>query len=122
MKNLDKVFKSPGFGNGKFYTHNGKMYSALELWHRLLGRYKSPKHETSLMKGIPIEYLETVRFLHSAVKELTPHCSTAQKVLKVRYRGPRAHRPFEQGAFMDNRQSYCLKEDATSFAIYELEA
>lgn len=35
--------------------------------------------------------------------------------VKLRYRGPRAHRNYRSS---NSRQTTCLREDATSFAIY----
>jgi hypothetical protein len=36
--------------------------------------------------------------------------------VKLRYRGPRAHRHYRSS---NSRQTTCLREDATSFAIYK---
>lgn len=36
--------------------------------------------------------------------------------VKLRYRGPRAHRRYRSS---NSRQTTCLREDATSFAIYK---
>jgi len=36
--------------------------------------------------------------------------------VKLRYRGPRAHRNYRSS---NSRQTTCLREDATSFAIYK---
>ena len=69
-----------------------------------LNSYISPRGESSFYKGIPIEYLGITR------KILKSHGLTC----KVRYRGPRAGR----GRSPFHAQSYCLKEDATTFAVY----
>jgi hypothetical protein len=36
--------------------------------------------------------------------------------VKLRYRGPRAHRHYRSS---NSRQTTCLREDATSFAVYK---
>lgn len=64
----------------------------------LLARYQSPKHETSLWKSIPMEYLDQVR---EALK------SAGQ--FRAVYRGPRKH-----------WQSSTNKKDAVAFTVYEL--
>ena len=65
----------------------------------LLARYQSPKHETSLWKSIPMEYLDQVR---NALK-------TAGQFRAV-FRGPRSNR----------WQSSTNKKDAVAFTVYEL--
>lgn len=66
--------------------------------------YRSPGN-TSLFKGVPIEQRERV---------LAYYKSMGQKV-KLRYRGPRAHRTFRSP---NNRSGSCLMQDATTFAVY----
>ena len=64
-----------------------------------LKQYESPEDEASFYKGIPIEYKERIRKILK---------SKGYKNFRFYFRGPRTH-----GA-----QSYCVKRDATSFAIY----
>ena len=59
--------------------------------------YRSPSN-TSLFKGVPISMREKV---------LAYYKSMGWKV-KLRYRGPRTH----------GTQSYCVLQDATTFAVY----
>ncbi len=65
----------------------------------LLARYQSPKHETSLWKSIPLEYLEQVR-------DALRSCGQFRAV----FRGPRSNR----------WQSSTNKKDAVAFTVYEL--
>ena len=66
--------------------------------------YVSPTFETSYYKGIPIDYLDTVR------KIIKTHGYTC----RVRYRGPRKN----DGRSRFNQQSSCLKSFANTFTIY----
>ena len=59
--------------------------------------YRSPSN-TSIFKGVPISMRERV---------LKYYKTMGQKV-KLRYRGPRTH----------GSQSYCVLQDATTFAVY----
>jgi hypothetical protein len=59
----------------------------------------------SIMHGVPMQYLGILRSF----------CLDEGLRIKVRYRGPRAGRP---NSTKNQRQSYCLKKDATSFAVY----
>ena len=59
--------------------------------------YRSPSN-TSLFKGVPISMRERVLSYYKAM---------GWKV-KLRYRGPRTH----------GTQSYCVLQDATTFAVY----
>lgn len=70
----------------------------------LYALYRSPGN-TSLFKGVPVEMRDRVLSYYKAV---------GQKV-KLRYRGPRAHRTFRS---QNTKQSSCLKVDATTFAVY----
>jgi len=63
--------------------------------------YAYPVGETAYYKGIPIKDLEKFRQVH---KQYGIY-------LRVRYRGPRDPKRY-------NRQSHCLKTEATSFAAY----
>lgn len=63
----------------------------------VLVHYYSPSN-TSLYKGIPIRHRERV---------LAYYKEKGIKV-KLRYRGPRIH----------GTQSYCVLQDATTFAVY----
>jgi hypothetical protein len=76
----------------------------VRTFHVLYELYRSPGN-TSLFKGVPIEQRERVLQYYKAV---------GQKV-KLRYRGPRAHRTFRS---QNTRQSSCLQSDATTFAVY----
>ena len=70
-----------------------------------LNDYKS-FGETSFYKGIPMQYLELTR------KILKANGYTC----KIRYRGPRNKGIDARVRF--NRQSSCLKQNATSFTVY----
>jgi hypothetical protein len=72
-----------------------------------LTHYISPVNETSFYKGIPIQYLELTR------KILKSNGFTC----KIRYRGPR-NKGIDTRWF-NLRQSTCLKQNATSFTVYE---
>jgi hypothetical protein len=76
----------------------------VRTFHVLYELYRSPGN-TSLFKGVPIEQRERVLKYYKAI---------GQKV-KLRYRGPRAHRTFRS---QNTRQSSCLQSDATTFAVY----
>jgi hypothetical protein len=67
--------------------------------------YLSGDDRTSILHGVPIDYLDEIR-LRFAI------CGFR---IKVRFRGPRKHR-----RTMDRRnaQSYCLMADAVTFAVY----
>lgn len=64
--------------------------------------------EMSQAKGVPIQYLESVR---QAVKSVNPG-----RRVRIRFRGPRNlpqdHRPYVL------RQSQCVKQFAKTFAVY----
>lgn len=70
------------------------------LTYQKLEKYRSPSTETSMYKGVPMRYLEAVQSIAAfdGVK------------IRVRYRGPRKGN--------GGTQSNCLKEYATSFAVY----
>jgi len=71
--------------------------------------YSSPGNEASLFKGIPIsEYTKENR--DSFRKLMRPGYE-----LRFLFRGPRPAKP---GRRSYTRQSYCIKEDATTFAVY----
>lgn len=74
--------------------------------------YKSPEHEASLYKGIPIAMYDKcfMRLLSIWVG----------KPLRVKFRGPRRHRRSHIAHSWKNHQSqsYCLKADARTFAVY----
>jgi len=72
----------------------------------LFEQYLSPANEHSVFKGIPIEMRDTA--------EVRNIMMTGN--YKVRYRGPR--RKNARGVCSHSGQLTCLKEDATSFAIY----
>lgn len=77
--------------------------------YHTLKRYLSPSYETSLFKGIPVteENLEHIKALKAHIP------------VRVRFRGPRPEVSANGTArHKFNRQSYCLKCDATSVAIY----
>ena len=64
--------------------------------------------KTALYHRVPIQFLEFFR--SEMAKE--------NKFFKVRYRGPRASTPSARYRSAANRQSTCLKEDATHFSAY----
>ena len=69
--------------------------------------YLSPVGETSLYKGIPMtEYNAQNRKM---IRDLVG------KEIRFLFRGPR---PKKYGRFPQTRQSYCIKEDAKTFAVY----
>jgi hypothetical protein len=71
--------------------------------------YLSPQGETSLFKNIPMtEYTEETRnYFRSLMKPGVE--------LRFLFRGPR---PAKLGRSSYTRQSYCIKEDAKTFAVY----
>ena len=71
-----------------------------------LKQYVSPEYEASFFKGIPIEYLDITRKI---LKSKGYTC-------KIRYRGPRNKGIDTRSKF--NRQSSCLKRNATTFTVY----
>ena len=64
--------------------------------------------KTALYHRIPIQFLDLFR----------SEMSSQNKFFKVRYRGPRASTPSARYRSAANRQSTCLKEDATHFSAY----
>ena len=71
--------------------------------------YSSPTNEASLFKGIPMsEYTKENRDYFR--KLMKPGYE-----LRFLFRGPR---PAKFGRTSYTRQSYCIKEDATTFAVY----
>jgi hypothetical protein len=58
--------------------------------------------------NIPIDLLEVFKISMKNIGMLGG--------LKVRYRGPRAHRSDSR----NNKDSYCLKQDAKTFSVYTL--
>lgn len=71
--------------------------------------YSSPKNEASLFKGIPMsQYTKENRDYFR--KLMRPGYE-----LRFLFRGPR---PAKLGRRSYTRQSYCIKEDATTFAVY----
>ena len=78
-------------------------------------QYASGKGRASIMHGVPVDMLDAV---------LGAFKAEGRKV-KVRYRGPRAHRYAHHASkkrFYNldiiNAHSTCLKADATTFAVY----
>lgn len=69
-----------------------------------LSIYQIP-NRTALYTNIPIHLMDEFLKLKSYI--IAP--------LKIRYRGPRAHRQYRS---VCTRQSSCLKQDATSFSVY----
>ena len=68
------------------------------------GFYRSIGRRSAL-HGVPIGELDNVRLLFA----------NAGKKVKFRFRGPRAHNTFRSP---NTKQSTCLKQDATTFAVY----
>ena len=64
-----------------------------------LADYLSPSNEESISKNIPMKYLDIVK-------------SNFPGVFRYRYRGP-------SNLTYNRPQSYCLMDQATSFAVYE---
>jgi hypothetical protein len=64
--------------------------------------------KTALYHRVPIQFLEIFR------KEMAKE----NKHFKIRYRGPRANTPSARCRSAANRQSTCLKQDATHFSAY----
>jgi hypothetical protein len=75
-----------------------RLYSVRPELVDFLSRYVSPETEQSIAKGIPLDFLSHARRLN----EVLP--------IRLKYRGKR--RSGWRG------KSTCLKQDATSFAIY----
>jgi len=71
--------------------------------------YSSPEKEASLFKGIPMkDYTKENRDYFR--KFLKPGLE-----IRFLFRGPR---PSKKGRSSYTRQSYCIKEDAKTFAVY----
>ena len=68
----------------------------------LLENYLSPENETSFFKGIPMFYRNS-----DEIRNLL-----MTKLFNVKYRGP-------SNVNYQRPQSHCIKEHATSFAIYK---
>jgi hypothetical protein len=83
-----------------------KMFTSDAL--AILNEHVSDDGEYSLAKGIPIAYLVPVR---KAAKLAYPGHR-----IRVRFRGPRNHPTDNRPATI--RQSVCLKQFATTFAVY----
>jgi len=73
----------------------------------VLKNYYTADSECSVAKGIPIAYLDSVR---EAVKTVWVGR------VRIRFRGPRNHPTDNRPATI--RQSVCLKQFATTFAVY----
>ena len=113
----DLVFKVPDCpferARGRLFCHpeSANVYTAYTLMQMIHEKYGSSKDETSYFKGIPIEFLEAFKVIYA--EHQSRGLTVCIQKLKIRYRGPRAHRKDDP-----NRQSYCLKKDATTFAVY----
>jgi len=70
----------------------------------LLSAHASPEGEASIAKGIPMQHRALFRHLYRAFP------------VKIYYRGPR--RKNSRGVCSYQGQLNCLKEHATSFAVY----
>ncbi len=64
-----------------------------------LNDYLSPSNEVSISKNIPMKYLDMIKLNFPGV-------------FRYRYRGP-------SNPTYNRPQSYCLMDQATSFAVYE---
>jgi hypothetical protein len=98
-------------------TMNANTFYRLKMMYpagfELLHKYRSSYNETSLAKGIPVTP-ENMFILGEVGKIMK---------IKRRYRGPRAHsigRLTASGSIRSQfaAQSFCLKEDATTVAVY----
>ncbi len=67
----------------------------------LLEKYLSPKNETSIYKGIPIEYRT-----HESIRNLM-----ITKCFSIKYRGP-SNEKYKRSPYN------CIKEHAKTFSIY----
>lgn len=82
----------------------------------LIVQYRSPENEVSLVKGVPINL-----YSRDLMKGLR---NVFGPGLTVMFRGPRAYRnlPYRKAwwGHVQYRpgQSYCLKRDAVTFAVY----
>ena len=74
-------------------------YSMTEF-QNMLKSYKSPKNEESIAKNIPMHFLD---FYYKFAR--------LNGRYRIKYRGP-------SNPTYDRPQSYCLMNQATSFAIY----
>jgi len=77
-----------------------------------LSQYLAPRSEAALFKGVPIELFNDVK----------AHFRAMGFPYRIQFRGPRKNdtRNVKNGGFMAKsaRQSSCMKEFATSFAVY----
>ena len=69
-------------------------------------KYRSHGNRHSWFHGVPA----TMR------DDVLSYFKSIDVKVKLRYRGPRAHRNYRSS---NSRQTTCLREDATSFAIYK---
>ena len=77
---------------------------------KVMENYWSAEDENSLVKGVPIQYLESfIQVIRD--EDFGRNCR-----IRVRYRGPRNHHSDTRPASL--RQSVCLKQFATTFALY----
>ena len=70
-------------------------------------KYKKP-NRTALYTRIPITELDAFRKV----------MQNYDLYFKIRYRGPRENVPSSSRRFGVSKQTTCLKEDATSFSVY----
>jgi hypothetical protein len=82
-------------------------YRYFEMIINDFSSYISPINEVSVVKGIPMSFRD-----HPTIKEFERAGG------KVRYRGPRPRG--KGGKYWDRHlaRSTCLKQDATTFAVY----
>ena len=69
-------------------------------------KYRSHGNRHSWFHGVPA----TMR------DDVLSYFKSIDVKVKLRYRGPRAHRNYRSS---NSRQTTCLREDATSFAVYK---
>lgn len=75
-----------------------------------IGKYLSPEDHSSLFHNVPVRYLSDVRsYLHKKTES-----NRAKFKFRIVYRGPRK---FDNRSQV-SKQSYCLKKNATHFAVY----
>lgn len=72
-----------------------------------LQTYRSPVEESSIFKGIPIQYYNS-----KMMKKMVVLCGGK---LRVKFRGPRKHN-IDRAAYLN--RSTCLRKDAVTFAVY----
>lgn len=85
-----------------------------------IGDYLSPDNHASILHNVPIQYLDEVKeYFRKKFLRQTTYINgkgTVRLVPRIVYRGPRTRNVDPRSYF--TRQAYCLKKNATHFAVY----